>query len=131
MQRFITFGIGLTGCTEKKLPMVGEGLLFLATAVFRIFALACGIYSCGMGDLVSWPEIKPRPPALGAWSLRRWTPGESRGTSEFLVTYCLWHTRSCVGGDVAGPQVLPSTVISFQTSEVQFTGQIQQLEESA
>ena len=29
--------------------------------------------SCGMWDLVPWPRIKPRPPALGAWSLSHWT----------------------------------------------------------
>ena len=42
--------------------------------------MACGIFSCsmrtlycGMWDLVPWPGIKPRSPALGAWSLSHWT----------------------------------------------------------
>ena len=29
-----------------------------------------------MGSLVPWPGIKPRPSALGAWSLNYWTTGE-------------------------------------------------------
>ena len=43
---------------------------------------ACEIFSCSMQDLVPWPQIKPRPPALGAWSLSHWA------TKELLQT-CL------------------------------------------
>ena len=32
-----------------------------------------GIFRCNMWDLVPWPGIEPRPPALGAWSLNHWT----------------------------------------------------------
>ena len=32
-----------------------------------------GSFSCGIWDLVSWPGIKPGPPALGAQSLSHWT----------------------------------------------------------
>ena len=32
--------------------------------------------SCGMWDLVPWPGIKLRTPALGAWSLSHWAPRE-------------------------------------------------------
>ena len=46
--------------------------------------VACGIFSCsmqtlswGMWDLVPWPGIEPRPPALGVWSLNHWTPREA------------------------------------------------------
>ena len=28
------------------------------------------------GNLVPWPEIKPRPPALGVWRLSHWSPRE-------------------------------------------------------
>ena len=38
-----------------------------------IFIVACGIFSCGMGDLVTWPSGSP---ALGSWSLSHWTTGE-------------------------------------------------------
>ena len=34
------------------------------------------IFSCGVWDLVPWPGIEPRPPALGVWSLSRWTTRE-------------------------------------------------------
>ena len=34
------------------------------------------ILSCGMWDLVFWPEIEPRPPALGEWTLSHWTTRE-------------------------------------------------------
>ena len=40
-----------------------------------VFDAVCGIFncsihtlSCGMWDLVPWPRIEPRPPALGAWT---------------------------------------------------------------
>ena len=32
--------------------------------------------SCSLGDLVPWPRIEPRPPALGAQSLSHWTTRE-------------------------------------------------------
>ena len=40
---------------------------FTFLVFFNIFAVL-GL-SCNMWDLVPWPGIKPRPPALGAWSL--------------------------------------------------------------
>ena len=36
-------------------------------------ALGLGYLSCSMWDLVPWPGIEPRLPALGAQSLSRWT----------------------------------------------------------
>ena len=38
-----------------------------------ILVAAGRIFSCGMWNLVPQPGIKPRPPALGAWSPNRWT----------------------------------------------------------
>ena len=35
-----------------------------------------GIFSCSMWDLVPWPGIEPRHPALGAWSCSHWTTKE-------------------------------------------------------
>ena len=37
---------------------------------------ACRIFSCSTWDLVHWPWMEPRPPALGAWSLSHWTTRE-------------------------------------------------------
>ena len=41
-----------------------------------LFVLAVLGLSCGMRDLVPRPGIKPGPPALGMWSLTRWTTRE-------------------------------------------------------
>ena len=45
----------------------------------QVLVAAGGAFSldvCSMCDLVPWPGIEPRPPALGAWSLSHWTTGE-------------------------------------------------------
>ena len=39
-------------------------------------SVARGIFSGGMWNLVPWPGIEPRPPALGAWSLSLCTTRE-------------------------------------------------------
>ena len=45
------------------------------------FFLSCQIlvagFSCGIRDLVPWPGIKPRLPALGAWRLSHWITREA------------------------------------------------------
>ena len=53
------------------------------TAKHRIFIAECGIFicvmqtlSCGMWDLVPWPGIEPRPPALTMCHLSQWTSRE-------------------------------------------------------
>ena len=52
-------------------------------SMWVLLVVACRIFSCGtqmlswvMWDLISWPGIKPRPPALRAWSLSHWTTEE-------------------------------------------------------
>ena len=42
-----------------------------------IFSCCLGTLSCGMWDLVPWPRVDPRPPALGAWSPSHWTTREA------------------------------------------------------
>ena len=42
-----------------------------------------------MWDLVPWPEIKPGPPVLGAWSLSHWTTREAPN-DQFLVELNSW-----------------------------------------
>ena len=44
-------------------------------------------FSCGMQDLVPQPGIGPGPPALGAWSLNRWTTREVPADNTFIVLY--------------------------------------------
>ena len=53
-------------------------LSFLIYILF-IYLAALGL-SCGMWDLVPWPGVEPRPPALGVWSLSHWT---TRGSPCF------------------------------------------------
>ena len=38
-----------------------------------------------MRDIVPWPGIKPRPPALGAWSLNHWPTREVPPTISFFL----------------------------------------------
>ena len=44
-----------------------------------VLVVACRVFNCGMQtlsysmwNLVPWPGIKPRPPALGAWGHSYW-----------------------------------------------------------
>ena len=40
-----------------------------------------------MRDVVPWPGIKPRPPALGTWSLSHWTTREVPQTVPFWAYF--------------------------------------------
>ena len=44
-------------------------------SVFFVFLAVLGL-SCYMWNLIPWPGIEPRPPALGAPSLKHWTTRE-------------------------------------------------------
>ena len=63
-------------------PGLSCGMQDLHCHVQDLLVAACGISSCSMQDLVLWPGLEPRPPALGAWSLSHWTTRE--------VPVCLW-----------------------------------------
>ena len=47
------------------------------------------LLSCGLWDLVLRPEIKPGPPALGAWNLSHWT------TREVQKYSWIWKSARC------------------------------------
>ena len=55
-------------------------LIYLAAPVL---VAAYGIFSCGIWDLVPWPGIEPRPPALGRGVLATGPPGKSQGLMSF------------------------------------------------
>ena len=57
--------------SRKIIRTNGSRLFF-----FLIFICQCWVLSCSMWDLVPWPKTKPRPPAVGAWSLSWWTTRE-------------------------------------------------------
>ena len=71
----IFFYIYVSGCARSSLQHAGS--LVVALEVFRF----------GVWGLVPWPGIKPRHPALGAWSLN---PGTTREVSalSFLSWGC-------------------------------------------
>ena len=48
----------------------------LSCSMWDLLVAACGLLSCGMGDLVPQPGIEPTPTALGAWSPSHWTTRE-------------------------------------------------------
>ena len=53
------------------------------------------VLSYGMWDLVPWPQIEPRPPALGAWSLSHWMTREV--PNLILVLKCLFRGKHKLG----------------------------------
>ena len=68
----------------------------------RPFA-ACGIFSCamwtlswGMWDTVPQPEIEPRPPVFGAWSLSHWTTREVPEKMMSSEIYRSWGDQKTV-----------------------------------
>ena len=69
----------------------------MLVAALGIFNLCCGmqnLFSCGlrtlsygMWDLVPWPGMEPRSPALGAWSLSHWT---AREVTVYFFLHHIW-----------------------------------------
>ena len=57
----------------------------LLIAACKLLVAAC------MQDLVPQPGIEPRPPALGTWSLTRWT---TRGVPDFCI-FLLAFVNTC------------------------------------
>ena len=57
--------------------------------------LSCSMWtlSPSMWDLVSWPGMELRPPALGAWSLSHWTAGEVI-KGPFVEASCAWGSQT-------------------------------------
>ena len=85
-------------------------VLVAVRGIFFFLVAACGLLVAAcMWDLVPWPGIEPRPPALGAWSLTHWTTREipwvfchrdgSRGSkdaaSTLLILVCLISACLC------------------------------------
>ena len=70
-----------------KLYLVAPGL---SCGMQEVFSCSMQTLSCGMWDLVPRPGIKPRPPALGAWSLRHWTTREVPFFSFFFFFFLIF-----------------------------------------
>ena len=58
------------------MPGLRSWMQDLLVAACRLFSCRRVTLSCSLWDLVPWPEISPRPSALGAWSLSHWTTRE-------------------------------------------------------
>ena len=68
--------------------LVTQHKIFFVTC--RIFSCVTKALSCSMWDLVPWPGIEPRPPALGMQSFNCWT------TREVPVPYYFDYCRFVV-----------------------------------
>ena len=80
-------------------------------AACRILGLSCSMqtFSCGTWDLVPWPGIEPRLPALGVQSLSHWTTREVPFLGDlllppFLLSLHLW-------GIICFPYVITVTAL--------------------
>ena len=75
---------------RQKVSFYNYQYFFFNVIYLAVWDLSCGhavsiaTLSCSMWDLVPWPGIKPRPPALGAQSFSHWTTREV-SLSVFLV----------------------------------------------
>ena len=56
--------------------------IYLFIWLYLVLVEAIWTLICGMWDLVAWPEMEPRPPALGAQTLSHWTTREVPGAKE-------------------------------------------------
>ena len=103
---FFTFSLKTWACIELSSPTNPECTVCLWQHYFikkkkKIFRLcwvlvaACGIFSCSMQDLIPWPGIKPRAPALGVWSLSHWTTKEVHHVALFYMSFSfiVWTAR--------------------------------------
>ena len=63
--------------------------------IFFLFLICIYLATSGLRwdiwDLVPWPGIEPRPPALGAWSLSHWT---IREVPVSAFQYAIWVCHS-------------------------------------
>lgn len=51
-------------------------LHWILVVAHTVFVVICGIFSCGLKNLVPLVGIKPVSPALRVWSLKHWTTRE-------------------------------------------------------
>ena len=92
--------------------------IYLFIWLYQVLVAAPGILSCGMWDLVPWPGIEPRLPALEALSLNHWTTREVPSL-EFRVLLLLLLSRFsrvqlCATPYTAAHQAPPSLGFSGQ-----------------
>ena len=52
------------------------------------------LFSWGLRNLLPWPGIEPRPPALGVWSRSHWTTREVPKHCRFWFISSFWDSES-------------------------------------
>ena len=80
-------------CKDQAFPSPSFFFLiyfYLFIWLCQVFVVACEL-SCSMWNLVPWPGIEPRPPALGAQSLGHWTTREVSPSPSWLLIPCAWN----------------------------------------
>ena len=92
-----------------------------------IFITGCGIFSCGMWtlgwsmwDLVPWPGIEPRPPALGECGVLATGPPEE-SLRAFKSPQCVGCLRSvgCSGFPPLSEQLIEFRIWNFNINDSQ------------
>ena len=84
--------------TREWCPHVSSGVFFFVNCVFIclcwVLVAECGIFtcslqtlSCSIWDLVPWPGIKPKSPALEAWSLSHWSTREVPSSGLLIAVW--------------------------------------------
>ena len=106
--------------------------LFVLFLVFiclhQVLVVTQGIFNLhlGMWDLVSWPGIEPRCPALEAQSLSHWTTRKSLATSWQSLKSELQHLPAHRYAVLKSPQYIPSvTSESFTITQYYITESLQ------
>ena len=61
----------------------------VSRGMWDLLVEACKLLVVAMLALVPWPGIKPRPPALGAWSLNHWTTSDGVFKLATVVPECV------------------------------------------
>ena len=68
----------------SDVPFFKKIFIFII-GLHKVLVAACRIFSCSMWDLLPCLGIKPRPPALGVWSLSHWTTREVPESSALMM----------------------------------------------
>ena len=84
------------GVAQSRTQLKRLSNIYIYMWLYQVLVAAHEIFSCSMWDLVSWPEIEPRPPALGALSLSHWTTGEVLAASACASVSPLSHLNKIV-----------------------------------
>ena len=96
-----SLGDFLSVFTKRNKVFTSPNLVKLSCLFFKrifvwlcwVLVVVCEIFSCGMWDLVPWPGIEPRPPALGAWSLRYCTSVLKSLTLHFMISLLIYKNK--------------------------------------